>query len=68
MQFLANSLYTYTSYESLKNMYFSTASHLMVLMKTSINQVFGGETILNFAKVNTVPCIFTAALSRIASL
>ena len=43
MQFLATSPYhnptTYTSCESLRNIKFSTASHLTIIKKTSTNQV-----------------------------
>ena len=67
MQYLATAPYfnpnTHTSCESLKNLLFLTASHLAIIKKTSTKKFLMVESVFNLPKVNTVPCMFTAALS-----
>ena len=67
VQFLCNFPYynptTYTRCESLRKIRFPTASHHTIINKRSTHQILVVGTIFNLAKVNTVPCMFTAAFS-----
>ena len=71
MIFLATSPYhnptTYTSCESLMEQKFSTASHLTIIKRHLEIKLLMVGTVFKFAKVNTVSCMFIAALSWIAS-